>query len=349
MKRIVICCDGTWNSPDKTDQGVPIHTNVVKVAQAVKPIAANGTRQNMYYDPGIGTSGAFMRRAFDGATGTGLSRNVQEAYKFLVASYEPGDELYFFGFSRGAFTVRSLAGLIRNCGILRRDAMHMLEKGYMLYRSRSKASHPREKESVLFRRTYAVSDIVPIKFVGVWDTVGALGNPLLVNGYLSQRQQFHDTALSSTVMNAFQALAIDEKRRHFQATLWNQQPGVQHQRLEQNWFVGVHSNVGGGYASTGLSDIALRWMVEKAGDCELELDDIPANPNPLEKRQESRTGLYRLTPVLHRPIDLPAPDMGATCEKLHGSVLERYRADPDYRPENLEDYFRRNPQLLSGA
>lgn len=343
MKRIVICCDGTWNTPDETDHGVPVQTNVVKVAQAVIPVAANGMVQRMYYNPGVGTSGAFLRRAFDGATGSGLSENVQEAYRFLIASYDPGDELYFFGFSRGAFTVRSLSGLIRNCGILRRDAADMLEKGYTLYRSRANAGHPREQESVLFRRTYAVSDIVPIKFIGVWDTVGALGNPLLLNGYLSRRQSFHDTDLSSKVDYAYQALAIDEKRRNFQATLWHQQAHTENQTLDQTWFVGVHSNVGGGYATTGLSDIALQWMVEKARGC--ELDDIPVRPDPLQARQESHSGFYRLIPESQRPIDQPDPDRGPTNERLHSSVLQRYRADPTYRPGNLEDYFNRNPQL----
>ncbi len=105
MKRIVICCDGTWNTPDKTKQGVPLHTNVVKVAQAVQPIADDGVQQRLYYDPGVGTTGNVIRRTFDGATRSGLSANVRAAYQFLTNTYVPGDALYFFGFSRGAFTV----------------------------------------------------------------------------------------------------------------------------------------------------------------------------------------------------------------------------------------------------
>jgi uncharacterized protein (DUF2235 family) len=344
MKRIVICCDGTWNSPDEMENGLPAQTNVVKVAQAVKPVAEDGVMQRMYYDTGVGTSGSFLHRAFDGATGSGLSRNVQEAYRYLVSAYEPGDELFFFGFSRGAFTVRSLAGFIRNCGILRRDAVGMLEQGYELYRSRAKSAHPRAIESVLFRRTYSVSDIVPVKFIGVWDTVGALGNPLLLNGYLSRQQSFHDTDLSSTVANAYQALAIDEKRRLFQATMWNQQAHSENQTLQQTWFVGVHSNVGGGYATTGLSDIALQWMVERVRGCQLDLDDIPARPDPMQARQESRTGFYRLIPEFQRPIDIVPAGKGPTNETLHPSVMQRYQNDNAYRPKNLEDYFSRHPQ-----
>ena len=342
MKRIVVCCDGTWNSPDETDHGVPIQTNVVRVAQAVRPIAADGVEQRMYYDPGVGTRGPFLKRAFDGATGSGLSENVKQAYQYLMYAWEPGDQLYFFGFSRGAFTVRSLSGFIRNCGILRREHAHKVEDGYTLYRSRAPGAHPKAQESELYRRSYAVTDEVPIHFIGVWDTVGALGNPLMLNGYLTQRQAFHDTKLSSKVANAFQALAIDEKRKHFQAALWNQQAHAIGQVLEQMWFIGVHSNVGGGYASTGLSDIALQWMVEKARGCALDLTDIKVRPDALQNPEESRTGPYRLIPAFWRPIDVFNPD-GPTHEKLHPSVLERYRADPVYRPGNLEDYFSRNP------
>ncbi len=344
MKRIVICCDGTWNSPDETDHGTPIQTNVVKVAQAVSPAASDGIEQRMYYDPGVGTRGPFLKRAFDGATGSGLSENVRQAYRYLVSTYEPGDQLFFFGFSRGAFTVRSLGGLIRNCGILRHEHVSMLDKGYELYRARTPGAHPRSEESVLFRMTYAISDVVPIHFIGVWDTVGALGNPLMMNGWITQRQAFHDTKLSSTVANAFQALAIDEKRKYFQAALWNQQAHAANQVLEQAWFVGVHSNVGGGYASTGLSDVALQWMVQKAKGCQLDLKEIAARPDPLQNPDESRTGPYKLMPAFYRPIGVPGKE-GPTNELLHPSVLERYRADPAYRPGNLEDYFSRNPLM----
>jgi len=344
MKRIVICCDGTWNSPDETEHGIPIQTNVVKVARAVNPVDANGVEQRMYYDAGVGTRGPFLKRAFDGATGSGLSENVKQAYQYLMNCWEPGDQLFFFGFSRGAFTVRSLSGFIRNCGILRRENAHMLEKGYELYRSRSPGAHPKAQESELFRRSYAVTDEVPIHFIGVWDTVGALGNPLMLNGYLTKRQAFHDTRLSSKVAHAFQALAIDEKRKHFQATLWNQQAHAEGQTLEQTWFVGVHANVGGGYASTGLSDIALQWMVGKARDCGLDLGDIKVRPDVLQNPAESRTGPYKLIPAFLRPIDVFNPD-GPTHEQLHASVVERYRADPAYRPGNLEACFSRNPLL----
>jgi len=345
MKRIIVCCDGTWNTPDKTEKGIPLHTNVVKIAMAMKAVANDGIAQSVYYDPGVGTSGSWLKRAFDGATGSGLSKNVLDAYRYLIANYENGDELFLFGFSRGAFTARSLAGLIRSCGILRLDAMNMIDHAFGLYRSGRSSTHPREKEATLFRRTYAVSDVTRIKFIGVWDTVGSLGNPLLLNGILSRRNRFHDTALSSTVEFAYQALAIDEKRRHFKAAMWHGQAHARTQTLEQAWFVGVHSNIGGGYASTALSDIALEWMIDKARRCGLDLNAIDTQPDPLHRREESRKGFYLLMPKFIRPIVQPDDEKGPTSESLHPSVLERYKKDGAYRPKNLEDFFARFPDL----
>lgn len=349
MKRIVICCDGTWNSPDEQQKGIPCPTNVAKIGDAVKPIADDGVAQSMYYDPGIGTGGTFLQRAYDGATGKGLSHNILEAFRYLISTYQPEDELYSFGFSRGAFTVRSLAGLIRNCGILRRDAGDRVDRAFALYRSRASATHPKEREATLFRRTYAVSDVAPIKFIGVWDTVGALGNPLIVKECLGRRNMFHDTDLSSHVEHAYQALAIDEKRRNFEAALWHQPRQAEHQVLEQVWFVGVHSNIGGGCLHAGLSDIALQWMLSKAGDCGLGLAAVDARPDYLESGEESWKGFYRLRSRFYRPIAAPFPDKGPTYESLHASVMQRYRQDPSYRPVNLEDYFRRFPHLRPSA
>jgi len=345
MKRIIVCCDGTWNTPDKTEKGIPLHTNVVKIAMATKDVAKDKIAQTVYYDPGVGTGGGWLKRAFDGATGTGLSKNILEAYRYLITKYEKGDELFLFGFSRGAFTARSLAGLIRNCGILRADALSMIDQAFKLYRSGSPSTHPREKEATLFRRTYAVSDLTPIKFIGVWDTVGSLGNPLLLNGILSRRNRFHDTDLSSTVEFAYQALAIDEKRRHFKATMWRRQAHDRPQTLEQVWFAGVHSNIGGGYASTALSDIALEWMIDKARRGGLDLKAIDTQPDLLHAREESRKGFYLLMPKFIRPIAQPDDEKGPTNESLHPSVIERYKKDRAYRPKNLEDFFVRFPDL----
>ena len=168
-KRLVICCDGTWNTPDQADGGRPAPTNVAKVALSVSPSDHGNVEQRVYYQHGVGVSRWEHIRG--GAFGFGLSRNVREAYRFIVENYKSGDELYFFGFSRGAFTARSVVGLIRNAGVLRRENAARIDEAYALYRDR--AVHPNDVESQLFRRSYSVEP--RIRFIGVWDTVAGAG------------------------------------------------------------------------------------------------------------------------------------------------------------------------------
>jgi uncharacterized protein (DUF2235 family) len=343
MKRIAIFCDGTWNTPDKLDNGKLCQTNVVKMANALSPKSLDGTVQLLYYDTGIGSEGDMTKRVFDGATGTGISGKILQAYRFIINNYEQGDELFLFGFSRGAFTVRSLSGLIRNSGILKVENMNLVPKAYGIYRSRHPRYQPREVEATLFRKTFAVEETTRIKFIGVWDTVGALGNPLILKGFGNKKNQFHDTDLSSRINNAFHALAIDEKRKNFVATLWHQQPHSVGQVLEQVWFPGVHSDVGGGIPESGLSDIALQWMLTKAQSCNLNFDSFGINPDPRAAMHESYKGFYTLQPKLFRPMDKVDPKEGNTNESVHPAVVERYKNDTTYRPENLVDYFKRHP------
>ena len=340
MKRIAVFCDGTWNTPDEIEDGKFCPTNVVKMAKALAPFSAGNTPQLLYYDSGIGSEGNILKRVYDGATGSGISENIKQAYRFIINNYLPGDELYFFGFSRGAYTVRSLAGLIRNSGILKPENLDKVERAYKIYRSRKATFQPREVESTLFRKTFAVEEYTKIKFIGVWDTVGALGNPLVINGWFSRKNQFHDTELSTRVENAYHALAIDEKRENFQATLWHQQAEAKNQVLEQVWFSGVHSDVGGGYALSGLSDIALVWMLEKAENCGLKFDPVEVNPGSLAEKHESYTGFYKMNKPFFRPINSKKNQKtGITNESLHPTVMERYQKDHNYRPKNLTDYI----------
>lgn len=345
MKRIAIFCDGTWNTPDKLENGKYCQTNVVKMANALSTASKDGITQILYYDAGIGSEGNSLKRIFDGATGTGISENILQAYSFIISNYEKGDELFLFGFSRGAFTVRSLSGLIRNSGILKIENTDQVQRAYNLYRSRHPRYQPREIEATLFRKTFAVEETTKIKFIGVWDTVGALGNPLFLKGIISQRNQFHDTELSSKISYAFHAISIDEKRKNFEASLWHQQPDSKDQILEQVWFPGVHSDVGGGVPEneTGLSDISLNWMLEKAQSCNLKFDTIKTDPNPLALIHESYKGFYTLQPKLIRPIGIVNPKEGNTNEVLHPSVGERYKNDTNYRPQNLVDYYNQHP------
>lgn len=352
MKRLVICCDGTWNSADQEENGAPCPTNVVKLASRVAKRDGDVV-QLTYYDQGVGTGNNFDRIT-GGAFGEGLEENIHEAYRFLIFNYEPGDEIFIFGFSRGAFTARSLGGMIRKCGILDRVAMPRYREAVELYRN---ALHPDEADACKFRDSCSVCRNEPIKIrmIGVWDTVGSLGIPLRGLRSLTQRKhQFHDTELSGSVEHGYHALAIDEYRAPFEPTLWAVKP-KEGQTIEQVWFAGAHSDIGGGYPAAGLSDIALEWMIEKARGVGLVFSTAvdpayPSNPDPMGALHDSKVGLYRLTPRFVRKIGLAdAPDGTPTggldpTQALHPSVRQRWEKDPKYRPPGLLDYFERGGQ-----
>lgn len=341
-KRIVICADGTWNTPDQKDRGEVCPSNVAKIAACIADRGSDGLRQMVYYDRGVGTE--WYDRIRGGISGVGIAKNIKEAYRFLIENYEEGDELFFFGFSRGAYTVRSAAGLIRNSGLLLKANPARIDDAYNLYRRRDSKSHPASVESVLFRKTY--SRAVRIKCIGVWDTVGALGIPVqefdILNKFLGV--EFHDVKLSSYVDNAFQALAIDEKRKAFAPSIWKQQEHATNQRLEQVWFSGVHTNIGGGYQNTGLSDIAFEWMRSKAESCGLVFDDrgladvgIAVKRDWAGELRDSKKGLYTLICDYIRPI-------GAVTggnETVHAEAIRRLEKDAGYKPENLQNYLSR--------
>jgi uncharacterized protein (DUF2235 family) len=338
MKRIVVCCDGTWNRPDQMHNGELCASNVTKIARCI-PADGEGVRQVMFYDKGVGT-GRFDR-LLGGAFGLGIKQKILDAYRFLMSTYEPGDELFFFGFSRGAYTVRSTFGLMRNSGLLKPQFAHKLEDAYELYRRRDNASHPDAVESELFRRSYSTEPRA--KFIGVWDTVGALGLP--VGGllqFINKRWSFHDMTLSSWVDNAFQALAIDEHRKPFQPSVWQQSTKATRQVLEQLWFAGVHSNVGGSYPDTGLSDISLLWMVDKAESCGLVIDRkclVAVNkpqPNPLGKLYNSQTVWYKITGL----GDYIRPMGQGANESVASTAADRLKnPGANYAPENLKKFL----------
>jgi uncharacterized protein (DUF2235 family) len=346
-KRLVVCCDGTWNRPD----GAPAPTNVAKIALAIARAGPDGACQSLYYQRGVGTRR--FERWSGGGFGYGLSRNVRDCYRFIVENYAAGDEIYLFGFSRGAYTARSTAGLIRNCGVLRPEHIDRIGDAYALYRSRNDRFRPSRIESRVFRRMYARADVTPIRFVGVWDTVGALGIPIdgIRMPFMDRLWGFHDTELSRSVIAAYHALSIDEERGPFKPTLWSQHPDAGRQILEQVWFAGAHCDVGGGHADCGLSEIPLLWMADRARDCGLALDPIhlrvPGGEPPAEVRHvgeqlapdalaaihPSRKRWYRLFPRGERRIGDPAGDRQSAAS----SGLRRMRemTQPPYAPASL--------------
>jgi uncharacterized protein (DUF2235 family) len=261
MKRLLCFFDGTWNVPDGSAQV----TNVVKLARVALGTAPDGFAQVTRYIEGIGTDpGDGEYQAFlEGAIGVGVDRRIVEGYRFLAERYEPGDEIYLFGFSRGAFQARSLAGLVGLVGLLGRDALGEIEPAWAYYQAHKSTPDPARLETL---RKLAHAD-VRIRCIGVWDTVGNLGIPLIGNHPWNSAAAFHDTDLLPIVDVGLQALAIDEPRGPFSPSLWSRRrgaPAPPGQHVEQVWFAGSHANVGGGFPDSALSDISLLWMAERA-------------------------------------------------------------------------------------
>ena len=340
-KNIIICSDGTGNTAIK-GRG----TNVFKMFEAID---LNGHRTNpnldpqvAFYDDGVGTETFLPLKLLGGAFGFGLAKNVRYLYMDLVRIYDPGDRIYLFGFSRGAFTVRTLAGIIAKCGVLDRDKLPTTDalraavgKAYRTYRRSYRTwlgqmlhSPQRDLDAMQdFKNTHSLAGDVRIRFIGVWDTVDAVGGPFQTADVINavfHRFKFPDQRLSDQVDWAVQALSIDEARADFQPVLWEAKSNI-----EQVWFAGVHSNVGGGYPKQGMSLVTLDWIMQKARERELRIlsDDRKyywEHGSADDKLYDSRAGLgvfYRWKPR----------DMQKLCEQqnaamppaIHLSVLER--------------------------
>lgn len=341
-KRIIICSDGTWNSPEKTADSKSRLTNVVKMARAIEPHdAGTDMQQVVFYDQGIGADTfGWLEKKMRGLTGWGMKQNIIDCYRFLAHNYEEADEIYFIGFSRGAYTVRSLAGLIETVGLLAKTDLDILPVAYEFYRKPAKKRSGKRFKAVRSIRNRTTKP--DITFLGAFDTVGALGIPTPILGSLMKnRISFHNTKLSSRVKHAYQALAIDEMRAPFKPALWSTSGKQSH--VQQVWFSGAHSDVGGGSPDSSLSDIAFRWMTLRAMECGLTFNEEFINdtrrftPDPLGPMERSFSLGYRLLDRLRfmspheRRIGLHA----SVGEMIHESVLSRLQEDPAYRPVNL--------------
>jgi len=302
-------------------------THVQRLRSMVEPSDAEGVEQAVYYDEGIGTEGGPLQRIMDGMTGRGLSRNILDAYAWLIHHYDEDDQIFVYGFSRGAYTVRSLAGMIRKCGILRMEHQGMLNDAYRFYRDHTR--DPYSPAATAFREQYSVT--ANVYLVGAWDTVGTLGIPLTILRRLyARRFAFHDQSLSRRIPYGYQALAIDEHRRHFIPTLWTGAPGPG-QTIEQVWFAGSHGDAGGSEKDRQLSDFTLRWMLDRSQAAGLALNGVEVDRvqgDCLGTIHDSRQYIYRLYPAYQRPICA----LGNDTESVHESVLCRMEALPDYRP-----------------
>jgi uncharacterized protein (DUF2235 family) len=349
MKRLAIYLDGTFNTLNN-------NTNVWRL----KSLTLESPDQHVYYSQGVGTLRGEVVRG--GVTGYGIDDEIIRAYTWLIENFDDGDEIFIFGFSRGAYTARSLSGLISKCGILKRGAPLSIEQLYVRYRLydaptiRSLLGKPLPSDVVTeVRWLTKYSQPTKIKFVGVWDTVGSMGIPRGSAEAKVHKYRFLDTHLRLDNEYAFHALALDEHREDFEATFWTHTvktgeagtPERSLEHVEQRWFVGCHANVGGGYPSDPLSQRPLVWLMGKAGALGLvyrdkvEIDATQIAPPINDSYREFGRGFYHLfSKPFYRSVGT-APDKGTVAttsrinETIDGSVFDRWRADASYRPENL--------------
>lgn len=356
MRRLVALFDGTWEKPESC-------TNVERLRRLIAPRDAAGVEQRVEYFPGVGVGVAsWLAHLLGGAFGYGFAGTVKDGYRWLCRQWQPGDQIWLFGFSRGAYTARSLAGMIRKCGLLRRDGdgkvgNTAVAAAYAFYRDC--AIRPGDATAIAWRAARSVE--TDIHFIGAWDTVGALGIPHTAAWFpfARARYEFHDTELSRIVKHAYQALALDEHRADLAPTKWTRNPDTLgpgesctdkkagQLDMEQRWFVGAHGDIGGSYCHDGagrtpdpLPELALAWLQHKAITAGLACSETLLPPpdadlgTPRDSYAEFLLGLYKLLrPSYNRVIG------GGVNETLDGSVW-RHASGTDYRSPTLEQALR---------
>jgi len=351
-KRIIVCCDGTWNEPESVKDKVKVPTNVLKMVRAIAAHdKKNNINQVIYYDQGVGTGSlGVIDRHIGGGTGFGISKNIRDCYSFIANNYSEGDEIYLFGFSRGAYTIRSLGGMLGTVGLLSKNDLRYVPEAYAYYhtvpKKREKSPHCELIVSLLGKEPKAT----PIKLIGVWDTVGALGIPTPILGRVQRwagkiwkrfRVGFHNCTLDEHVENAYHALAIDERRGPFKPSIWNE--FTKQRNVLQVWFAGVHSNIGGGYEDSGLSDTAFVWMADRARECGLVINEDymkeRVDANESGKLEDSYSFGYKLLERLRvKPYDRMLGQKEFIGEMIHESVAKRIQdqqLEPSYQPKNV--------------
>jgi Uncharacterized alpha/beta hydrolase domain (DUF2235) len=319
-KNVALFFDGTWNRPhERSDKGA--NTNVRKLFLA----ADDSPRQVARYIAGVGTSGSKSRDALGGLGGLGVSENIRDGYAELVEHYVPGDHLYLFGFSRGAYTARSLAGFVRCVGLLLNAHIDRVPEAFELYKSSARAEDsdlwPFLRQ--ILRRENLEAAPVSVYLIGVWDTVGRLGIPGPLGVIPNPAVRFHRTDLPDNVTHARHALALHELRPQFEPVMWTSY--LPPQTLKQVWFAGAHADVGGGYDDARLSDLALAWMAEEAARLGLILDSskLPLVSDPLGPVHHELKWLFAITPSRVRSGLVEQPALAAETFAVHESARRR--------------------------
>ncbi|MDT0604510.1 MULTISPECIES: DUF2235 domain-containing protein [Thalassotalea] len=339
MKRIIICADGTWNRPEQLGKD-QYPTSVLTFARHLLPEDDTGTKQVVFYDWGIGS---YHDQLSGGAFGAGLEKNVLDGYRFLVHNYDIGDEIYLFGFSRGAYTIRSLCGLINNCSVLKSAEGRLVEKAFDIYKT--KKHTPKSQFAKDWRAEHSIANQVKIHFVGVWDTVGALGLPFSIFGLIKDKHLFYDRKLGSNLKTVRHALSLDETRDDFEATIWQPRDDVD---LAQVWFAGVHADIGGSYKPDNdgkvLSDIPMQWLLTEAENSGLAFDNqlkqraLRAHNCANASQHNEYKGKYKL--LGKRIREIPAQTEIPTY--VHSSVQTRYLSS--YKSQPIENYIKKHGQ-----
>jgi len=321
-KRIIFCSDGTWDTAAS-------HTNVYKLYKSIT-VSAD---QMPFYDDGVGASENPIIKLVGGAFGAGLFSKIKEGYTKIAQVYEAGDQVFLFGFSRGAYTARSLAGMIAISGLPTQNFTDgLVDIAFRAYREKD------NREALLAQLKDSSMFDAKLTMVGVWETVGALGIPSVFGAVDPLLYGFLDTSLHPDVLNAYQAIAIDEKRAQFPPTLWNvnAQNG---QTVEQVWFSGVHSDVGGGEPidgseKTALSDIALGWIMNKASKLGINFDAAVLKQYTMPLAAEyALDKLHTSWTVIN---GFPKERSISPAAVIANSVSFRWTQDQSYRPKNLE-------------
>ncbi len=313
----VFIIDGTLS---RLDDGKETNAGLVYKLLKDQPKLAVG------YDAGVQGRGPMKWGSV--LTGYGINGSIRRGYEALACAYQPGDKIFLFGFSRGAYAVRSIAGMIAKVGLLKPEYVRKkhIRKAFRLYENCDS-----RKKATKFRRKFC-HETIEIEMIGVWDTVKALGVPLPILSYFApMATEFHDHALSSIIKNAFHALAADENRRAFAPIPWKCQPHWKG-RLEQAWFAGAHSDVGGFVfempEARKLSNIPLHWMLTRAAMCGLPLPEgwqarFPTDPlAPFEGPYAGTSKLF----LSRGPRQFGPPKV----DYLHESLIERMKTG--YQP-----------------
>ncbi len=367
MKNIILSTDGTGNAGGKGHG-----TNVWRLHTAIDRHGTNIPEQIAFYHDGVGSQNNKFLKTIGGALGWGLKRTILELYFDLVSNYSEGDQIYLFGFSRGAYTVRLLAGFITSCGIIKRDdysdksdieihaeidLAYSAYKDLLTYNKQYKnlenAQKERDINTIRNRLKPNRYTDVRIRFIGVWDTVDAYAIPFdsiarLFDRFLYTSFREHDNSLSKKVEMACHALSIDDQRRTFLPVLWREDTPEDEKRIQQVWFCGVHSNVGGGYPKQGLAWVTLEWMLLHAKAAGLhfvheDIEQFSENKNIHDKLYDSRSGLGAYYAFRIRKIEelWTTYVSNSSAPSIHKSTFERIaRRSESYSPTNLPSGFK---------